>query len=123
MKFDVCHHENMQWIDSLTFYADELKYFQKLIEEVKNKNTDEELLLEVNTFNQEFSNAKEVIENLLIGIKTQEERFADYAQAQSFLFDEQMELIHERQRSAFETLEKDFILHKHQFYRLLGKIL
>ena len=67
--------------------------------------------------------AKEVIENLLIGIKTQEERFADYAQAQSFLFDEQMELIHERQRSAFETLEKDFILHKHQFYRLLGKIL
>lgn len=123
MKFDVCHHENSKWIESLAFYADELKYFQKLIEEVKSKNTDENLLKEVNTFSQKFNNAVEVIDNLLIGIQTQEERFADYAQEQSFLFDEQMELVHERQRSAFEMLEKDFTLHKHQFYRLLGKVL
>ncbi len=123
MKFDVCHHENTKWLEAIAFYADELRYFQKMIEEVESKNTNEQLLHQTKTFSHEFIAATEVLENLQIGIKIQEKMFTEYAQSKSFLFDEQMELIHERQRSAFEILEKDFTLHKHQFYHFLSKVL
>ncbi|MEA5256405.1 hypothetical protein VB264_01335 [Arcicella aquatica] len=123
MKFEVCHHENNKWIESLAFFADEVKYFQTLLEEVKSKNTEEELVKEVGMLYERFRHISEVSENLLIGIKTQERAFVDYAQNRRFLFDEQMELIHERQRSAFEMLEKDFNFSKHQLYQFLSKVL
>lgn len=123
MKFEVCHHENQKWIESLAFYASEISYFQTLLDEVKSKNTDKELLKDIKKFSEEFISSNEIIDNLLVGIKIQENIFAEYAQAKTFLFDEQMELIHERQRSAFEVLEKDFTLHKHQLYHFLSKVL
>ena len=123
MKFDVCHHENGKWMESLRFYAGEVKYFKKLLEEVKEKNTNEDLHKKIVDFENQFTYTGEVIDNLTIGIQIQEQLFADYAQDKRFLFDEQMELIHERQRSAFEILEKDFTLHKSHLYHFLGEVL
>ncbi|WP_144080153.1 hypothetical protein [Flectobacillus major] len=123
MKFELCHHENTKWAESLTFYADEIKFFVKTLREVLDRNTNSEVTLQANHYLTLFTKAEQEIEDLAIGILHQEAEFAEYAQGKAFLFDQKVAMIHERRRSAFETLEKDFTIHKHELYKFLTKVL
>jgi len=123
MKFELCHFENIKWAESLTFYADEIKFFVKILKEVLHSNTHAELTKKAEDFLAKFKHSESEIENLAIAILEQEKSFAEYAQGKQFLFDQQVQMIHERRRSAFQTLEKDFMLHKHQLYQFLSNVL
>jgi hypothetical protein len=123
LKFELCHFENTKWAESLTFYADEIKFFVRLLKDVLQRNTDEEITAKAQYFLTLFKHNESEIENLAIAILEQEKSFAEYAQGKQFLFDQQVQIIHERRRSAFQTLEKDFVLHKHQLYQFLSNVL
>ncbi len=122
-KFEVCHHENIKWGESLMFYAEEADYFKKLLEEVSDKNTDASLLEEVAQLKQTTQELKDQLYHLALGIINQEKVFAEYAKGEKFLFDEQMELIHQRQQVAFDQTERNFLRNKKAVYNFLKKVL
>ncbi len=123
LKFELCHFENTKWAESLTFYADEIKFFVRLLNDVLQHNTADNITTKAQDFLALFKHSESEIESLAIAILEQEKSFAEYAQGKQFLFDQQIQMIHERRRSAFQTLEKDFILHKHQLYQFLSNVL
>jgi hypothetical protein len=43
LKFELCHFENTKWAESLTFYADEIKFFVRLLNDVLQHNTAENI--------------------------------------------------------------------------------
>ena len=40
------HEENKEWTNSLAFYKDEIKIMEKRLEEIKSKNTSQDVLVE-----------------------------------------------------------------------------
>lgn len=122
-KFEVCHHENVKWAEALIFYTEEADYFKKLLEEVSSKNTDVFLLEEMTQLKQTTQELKDQLYHVALGIINQEKVFAEYAKGEKFLFDEQMELIHQRQQVAFDQTERNFLRNKKAVYNFLKKVL
>jgi hypothetical protein len=122
-KFEVCHHENIKWGESIVFYAEECNYFKKLLEEVADKNTDVLTQKEVAPLKQTMQELNDQLYHLALGIINQEKIFAEYAKGERFLFDEQIELIHQRQQVAFDQTERNFLRNKKMLYNFLKKVL
>ncbi|MDH4461345.1 MAG: hypothetical protein QE277_07985 [Flectobacillus sp.] len=122
-KFEVCHHENIKWSESMVFYAEELTYFQKLLKEVFEKNSNPAIKEQVVHFQQKAQTLSDQLYHLALGIINQEKVFAEYAQGDKFLFSEQIELIHQRQQVAFDQSEREFLRIKKELYDFLKKAL
>ena len=51
--YDV-HQEHAEWISKLNFYKDDIKIFNTRLEEIVSKNNGEEVLAEVERFQNQF---------------------------------------------------------------------
>lgn len=58
------HHLNNDWIKELTFYKDELKVLQNRLGEVATKNTSQEVLAQVEHFQNRFIILNQQADNL-----------------------------------------------------------
>lgn len=58
------HAKMIEWVKELAFYKDELKTFQTRLEEVVTKNNKQEVLAEVEHFQNQFIRQNEVIDTL-----------------------------------------------------------
>jgi hypothetical protein len=58
------HAKMIDWVKELAFYKDELKTFQTRLEEVVVRNNKQEILAEVEHFQNQFIRQKEVMDEL-----------------------------------------------------------
>lgn len=115
------HFEHVQWKSELSFWEDEIKTFKHRLEELVMRWTDEDVLKQLEHFQNEFIMHSEVIDTLQHDINAHEaemnklgmtdETFMNTAHTKShFAFREKMET----QREIYAKLKKDF-------YRFLSK--
>lgn len=73
------HEDHKLWAKELDFYADELKIYNKRLEELVVKYTNKEMLAELEHFQNQFIRQKEVIDELKHEITTHEDRLEKIA--------------------------------------------
>ena len=66
------HFELNLWINELKFYKDEIKIFNSRLEEIVSKNTRDELLRELEHFQNQYIRQNEVIDELRHELKQHE---------------------------------------------------
>ena len=72
------HFEYQLWMNELSFFKEEIKIFEKHLEEVANKNTKVEVRAKVEHFQNQFIRQKEVIDELKHKLNISERQLADY---------------------------------------------
>lgn len=76
---DELHFEHKTWRNQLLFSKDELKSYQKRLEEIASKNTSNDVLIPVEQFQNKFIRQNEVIDELLHDINIHEDDLAEAA--------------------------------------------
>ena len=66
------HFELNLWLNEFKFYKDEIKIFKKRLEEIVSRNTDKEVMKEVEHFENQYLREREVIDELRHEIKQHE---------------------------------------------------
>lgn len=122
-KYGVYHKENVKWLQNLTFYREELSYFDTLIEDVKAKNTILEVLNQVFVFENRLQSLHRESDELLQVINQEQWGFVDDALGKEFLLGEEICTQHFSLRDRYQVFENEFIRTKHDLYKCLSKIL
>lgn len=78
---DELHFEHTLWINQLKFYRDELKVYQKRLEEIASKNNKLEVRSQIESFQNKFIRQNEVIDTLIHNINSHESKLAEAAKA------------------------------------------
>ncbi|HMG13813.1 MAG TPA: hypothetical protein VK590_00130 [Saprospiraceae bacterium] len=90
------HAEIKEWISQLEFYKAEIKFFQKQLEEIVTKYTSQDVLMEVEHFQNQFIRQIEVTDELRHDIKQEENELLKLAQqnpaSDHVLIDDHVEL-------------------------------
>jgi hypothetical protein len=74
------HFEHRLWANELNFFADELKIYEHRLEELVNKYTKQEMLAELEQFQNQFIRQKEVLDELRHNIKVHEQKIGQALQ-------------------------------------------
>ncbi|HMS69558.1 MAG TPA: hypothetical protein PKD18_15540 [Saprospiraceae bacterium] len=113
---DSLHFEHVLWTRQLEFEQDEIKFFNKKLEEVVSRWTDVIILGKVEQFQNQFIRNNEVIDSLRHEIKLHEQYLAGKAVEQPtivgrILFDnhDDLKLKVETQSKMFTSLRTDFL--------------
>ncbi len=104
------HQNHVEWIKGLSFYKDDLKVFQKRLEEVTSKNTNREIAPKIEHFQNLFIIQRNEIDYLLHEIKLKEQELIEYAKMHPIAIDhvkfqESLDLV--ERMNQFEDLWKD----------------
>lgn len=73
------HFEHVHWLSSLLFEKDELKSFQNRLEEVAPRWTEQDVLAQVEQYQNKFIRHNEVLDTLVHDIRANEKKLADRA--------------------------------------------
>jgi hypothetical protein len=71
------HAKMIEWVKELAFYKDELKTFQNRLEEVVKGNNKQEVLAEVEHFQNQFIRQNEVVDTLKHDFKQFDNKIAE----------------------------------------------
>ncbi|MDP3927890.1 MAG: hypothetical protein Q8R57_02605 [Bacteroidota bacterium] len=71
------HAKMIEWVKELAFYKDELKTFQNRLEEVVKGNNKQEVLAEVEHFQNQFIRQNEVVDTLRHDFKQFDNKIAE----------------------------------------------
>lgn len=122
-KYQFYHRENSEWLKSLDFFKEEIKYLKGLITNVNKKNTSHEVQNETFIFNRELDSLACDIDAVNQSIVEEEWGFDDDAMGKDFLLGEEIYNRHIVIRENFQKAEKAFYDIKHRLYRFLCKSL
>lgn len=103
---DELHFEHTLWINQLKFYKDELKVYQKRLEEIASKNTKIEVRSQVESFQNKFIRQNEVIDTLLHDINAHESKLVDAAKANPTAINRQLFDNHDSHTDEINTFVK-----------------
>ena len=113
------HFEHRLWANELNFFADEVRIYEHRLEELVNKYTRNEVLRELESYQNQFIRQKEVLDELRHNIKVHEQKIA-----QSLQRGEEAPLdpdFHEYMRGEVESFRKIYNDLKTKFYNFLRK--
>jgi hypothetical protein len=117
------HFEHELWAMEVKFYREELKLYQKWLEEVASKNTHEDVLKQVEHFQNQFLIQKNQLNVLKHQVKAHEHWLAGYAASHPVAIDHVAFADHAAMRENVETAKKLFADLKLEFKRFLDKIM
>lgn len=110
------HLEHEIWLNALSFYRDEMNILDKYLLEIVKKNTGQEVMKEVEHFQNQFIRQKEVLDELTHDIREHEKLVISQVkdlnpiQAEKSKFDDHLEL-----REYFETFTRIYAELKSEF--------
>lgn len=113
------HFEHLTWNSELSFQKDELKVFQNRLEEVTARWTKNEVLVQVEHFQNNFLRHNEVIDTLTHQINGHEKELAEYAAEHPVAVDHVHFSDHSKLREDVETQRKLYADLKTEFLRFL----
>lgn len=113
------HFEHRLWANELNFFADELKIYEYRLEELVNKYTRQEVLSELEHFQNQFIRHKEVLDELRHNIKVHEQKIAQALQnGEEAPTDPNLHDYMRGEIDSFRRIYKDL---KEDFYKFMRK--
>lgn len=117
---DDLHFEHQLWASEAKFYADELKIYQKRLEEVASKNNSPEIRAQVEHFQNKFIIQKEQLDILNHEVTVHEQFLANQAKANPVAIDHQLFADHTTMHDRMDTFHKIYKDLKDEFKRFLA---
>lgn len=102
------HLEHREWLNRLEFYRDEIKIMQNRIGEVASKNTAQEVLAQVEHFQNQLLIQSSHIEKLSHDIRKHESELAAEIAKNPTASDHRRSEVHPEHKEGIETFEKLF---------------
>lgn len=115
------HFEHLQWKKELLFWKDEIKSFQKRLDEIVQKWTNTKVLAELGQFQNNFTIHKDQINKLIEQIDAHEHNIAVDYQANEDAIDRVHLKYHESFRDKIDTQRELYNDLKHKYYIFLSK--
>ena len=115
------HFEHEQWRRELFFWEDELKSFKNRLGELVTRWTNNEVLAQLEHFQNEFILHGRVIDDLLEAIEVHETRIAGQSKTGVDALDTAMVKKHLEFRNKIETQRQIYADLKKEFFRVLTK--
>ncbi len=117
---DDLHFEHQLWLSEAKFYADELKIYQKRLEEVSAKNSSSEVKMQVEHFQNQFIIQKEQLDILSHDAKEHEEWLTNFAKENPVAIDHHLFADHEAMLEKISTFKQIYSGLKTEFNRFLA---
>lgn len=117
------HLEHRQWLNRLAFYGDEIKIMQNRIAEVASRNTVQEVMAQLEHFQNQLIIQSSTIDQLNHDIKKHEQVIAAEAQKNPVAADHRRTEIHPEQKEAVASFEKVFNELRHELIHWLAKVM
>lgn len=121
MHLSDLHFEHQLWAMEVKFFREELKIYQKWLEEVAAKNTQVDALKQVEHFQNQFIIQKNHLNVLKHQMKTHEQWLAGYAASHPVAIDHTAFADHAVMRENMDTAKKLFTDLKLEFKRFLDQ--
>lgn len=102
------HEEHKSWLNKLAFYTDEVSIMQNRLGEVAKKNSDKDILVQVERFQNRLLLQKEQIDILSHDINGHESHLESRAKANTTAVDHEKFEDHDQLRDRMDTFEKLF---------------
>lgn len=116
---DELHFEHQLWISEAKFYVDELKVYQKRLEEIASKNTKEEVRKQVEHFQNQFIIQKEQLDILKHEVNEHEQWLANYAKQHPVAINHELFTDHREMHEQIDVFRKLYGELKQEFRRFL----
>jgi polyhydroxyalkanoate synthesis regulator phasin len=117
---DDLHFEHELWTSEAKFYADELKIYQKRLEEVASKNNSPEVLKQVEHFQNKFIIQKEQLDILNHEVTVHEQWLAKFAKKNPIAVDHQLFGDHKTMHDRMDSFHTIYAGLKNEFKRFLA---
>ena len=115
------HFDHLQWMNEMDFYKEELKIFTHRLEHIAEYNNKQEIMQEVERYQNHFIRQNEVIDEFTHKVKEHEHHLAKYAEDHPVALDHVHFKDHVEMRDEFETFVKIYNELKTDFHRFLAK--
>lgn len=117
---DDLHFEHELWASEAKFYTDELKIYQKRLEEIASKNTSQEVVKQVEHFQNTFIIQKEQLDILNHEVKVHEQWLAEFAKNHPVSIDHKMFADHKTMHDKMDAFRKIYTDLKNEFKKFLA---
>ncbi|TRZ40987.1 hypothetical protein [Robertkochia solimangrovi] len=117
------HFEHHLWENEILFWLDEIHSFLNRLDEIQNRWTNPEVLVEMGQFEQHFILQKGKIEELQAAIEAHEQRIAGQYLAHEDSIDRVALKYHQEMRDKMATQRNIYNDHKRRFFDFLSKYL
>lgn len=115
------HFDHEVWANELEFYKNEITIFNRRLEEIVQKYTKKEVLMDLEKFQNQYIRQKEVIDELAHKIRIHEQALARYAKEHPIAIEHQYFRDHTSLRDEYEIFVKIYQELKTDFMRFLAK--
>ena len=100
------HSENVEWTNKLKFYKDELEVLNKRLDEIVSKNNNQDVLKEVEHFQNQFIIQKNNIDNISHDVKMNEEKLFNEIKNNPTAVDHRQVEYHNKEKDMVNSLKK-----------------
>ena len=115
------HEENTQWVNKLQFYRDELQILNGRLEEITTKNNQEEVLKEVEHFQNQWIIQRNNIDEILHKVNENERSLQEEINSNPVAVDHRKVEYHAEEKNLVEGFEKNFNDLREDFNRFASK--
>ena len=115
------HHQDIDWLRELAFFKEELFILTKRLEEPASKNTGQDVLAQVEHFQNKFIVLKEQIDILKHDINLREQEIGSLAKDKPAHIDEKFTSVRDSVHRRMKDLAKSIADTRFEFNRFLAK--
>lgn len=117
---DELHFEHQLWTSEITFFAQELTFMQKRLDEIAQKNTANDVRKQIEHFQNQFIIQKEQIDIIIHLINEHEQWLSKFAKEKPIAIEHVNFADHIVLRDKAETFKKLYLELKNDFLRFVG---
>ena len=115
----VVHFEHRLWVNELDFFADEIRIYERQLEELIRKSAEKDAMQELEQFQNQFIRQKEVLDTLQHDIHIHEQKLSEALKGDKELpLDPVYHNFLKDQMVSFRSIYAEL---KEKFYRFLNK--
>ncbi|MBL7963235.1 MAG: hypothetical protein JNM31_05240 [Flavobacteriales bacterium] len=115
------HFEHLLWLNALRFYKDEIGIFERRMEEIVRRNSGQEVMAQLEHFQNQYIREREVIDELRHDIKEHENFLEKESKERPVALEHRLYKDHAGLRDRYETFEKLYRELKYEFYHWAAK--
>jgi hypothetical protein len=117
------HRDHREWLNTIAFYRDEVKIMQNRIEEIASKNTGQEVMAQVEHFQNQLIVQTDNLDRLSHDIRKHEQEISEMIKANPIASDHRRAPVHKEHVEAMESFEKIFSDLRKELILFLAKVM
>jgi len=115
------HAEHTDWLSKMKFYTDEISVIKNRLGEIASKNTDKEVLAQIEHFQNQMIIQKNNIDEISHAIKMDEEALQKEIKENPTAVDHRKVVYHAKEKDAVDSFEKNFNEIRNEFKAFAAK--